>query len=29
MVGLETMVAMRGGLHALGLDGLSEALVHW
>lgn len=29
MVGLEKMIAMRGGLHTLGLDGLTEALVHW
>lgn len=29
MVGLEKMVAMRGGLRTLGLDGLTEALVHW
>lgn len=29
MTGLEKMIGMRGGLHTLGLDGLTEALVHW
>jgi hypothetical protein len=29
MKGLEAMVKMKGGLHALGLDGLLRRLICW